>query len=72
MAFEALPKPMRRAAAVGLAVVALAVAALLAVAPLVRLAAWRTRWRPPPISSPSGSGWQRRRGVALRRRAASR
>jgi hypothetical protein len=39
MAFEALPKPMRRAVAVGLAVVALAVAALLAVAPLVRLAA---------------------------------
>ena len=39
MAFAALPKPMHRAVAVGLAVVALAVAALLAVAPLVRLVA---------------------------------
>jgi general secretion pathway protein M len=39
MAFDALPKPMRRAVAMGLVVVALTFAALLAVGPLVRLAA---------------------------------
>ena len=39
MQLEALPKPVRRAVALGLAVLALGLAALLAIAPFVRMAA---------------------------------